>query len=116
MTTSEERFAELTSEAIDSLPEWVHEAMDNIEVFVEDRPPDDQPSLLGLYQGIPLTKRGYGYAGALPDRITLYREPIQRLARGDDDELRETIAHTITHEVAHYFGISDQRLRDIGAY
>ena len=116
MSTSEERFRELTAEAIDGLPEWVHEAMDNVEVFMEDRPPADQPSLLGLYQGVPLSKRGLNYAGAVPDRITLYRKPIERLAGGDDERLRDIVAHTIAHEMAHHFGISDERLRDIDAY
>jgi predicted Zn-dependent protease with MMP-like domain len=113
--TSEERFEELTAEALDGLPDWVREAMDNVDVVVEGRPPGGQPGLLGLYQGIPLTQRGNHYAGVLPDRITLFRENIQRLVR-DDDELRAMIAHTIVHEVAHHFGISDDRLRDIDAY
>jgi predicted Zn-dependent protease with MMP-like domain len=113
--TTEERFEELTAEAMDGLPDWIREAMENVEVIVEDRPPGGQPGLLGLYQGIPLTQRGNHYAGVLPDRITLFRENIQRIAR-DDDELRELVAHTIVHEVAHHFGISDQRLRDIDAY
>jgi predicted Zn-dependent protease with MMP-like domain len=100
---------------MDGLPAWVREAMDNVEVIVEDRAPGGQPGLLGLYQGIPLTERGNHYAGVLPDRITLFKDNIQRIA-GDDDELREIVGHTIVHEVAHHFGISDQRLRDIDAY
>jgi predicted Zn-dependent protease with MMP-like domain len=115
MRTSEERFEELTAEAMDGLPDWVREAIENVEVIVENRPPGGQPGLLGLYQGIPLTERGNHYAGVLPDRITLFRANIERLAR-DDEELRELVAHTIVHEVAHHFGISDERLRDIDAY
>ena len=115
MRTSEEPFEELTAEAMDGLPDWVREAMENVEVIVQNRPPGGQPELLGLYQGIPLTERGNHYAGVLPDRITLFRMNIERLAR-DDEELRELIAHTIVHEVAHHFGISDERLRDIDAY
>ena len=107
---------ELAGEALDGLPEWVRDMMDNVEVFVEDRPPPDQPTLLGLYQGVPLAKRGRSYSGVLPDHITLYRAPIERLARGRDERLRRIIAHTIAHEVAHHFGISDDRLREIGAY
>jgi predicted Zn-dependent protease with MMP-like domain len=107
---------ELAAEAVEGLPDWVRETMDNVEVFVEDRPPANQPTLLGLYQGVPLTKRGGGYAGALPDGITLYREPIERLSQGSDERLRRIIAHTIAHEVAHHFGISDDRLRDLGVY
>jgi predicted Zn-dependent protease with MMP-like domain len=114
--TSEERFMKLAADAVDGLPEWVHEAMDNVEVFVEDRPPPDQPDLLGLYHGVPLSTRGIHYAGALPDHITLYRLPIEQQARGNDDRLRRIIAHTVAHEVAHHFGISDARLREIGAY
>ena len=115
MRTSQERFEELTAEAMDELPDWVRETIDNVEVIVEDRAPAGQPGLLGLYQGIPLTERGNHYAGVLPDRITLFRTNIERLAR-DDEELRELVAHTIVHEVAHHFGITDERLRDIVAY
>jgi predicted Zn-dependent protease with MMP-like domain len=114
--TSDERFMELAAEAVDGLPEWVHDAMDNVEVFVEDLPPPTEPGLLGLYHGVPLSARGTHYAGALPDHITLYRVPIERQARGSDDRLRRIIAHTVAHEVAHHFGISDDRLREIGAY
>jgi predicted Zn-dependent protease with MMP-like domain len=114
--TSEERFMELAADAVDGLPGWVHGAMDNVEVFVEDLPPRDEPGLLGLYHGVPLSARGTHYAGALPDRITLYRVPIERQARGSEDRLRRIIAHTVAHEVAHHFGISDDRLREIGAY
>ena len=84
---------ELASEAVDGLPEWVHDAKDNVENFVEDLPPPDEPGLLGLYYGVPLSKRGTHYAGALPDHITLYRRPIERLARGSDDRLREIGAY-----------------------
>jgi predicted Zn-dependent protease with MMP-like domain len=113
---SEERFRELAADAIDGLPAWVHEAMDNVEVFVEDAPPREEPELLGLYHGVPLSKRGMHYAGALPDRISLFRESIERLAGGSDERLRGIIAHTVAHELAHHFGISDDRLREIGAY
>jgi predicted Zn-dependent protease with MMP-like domain len=114
--TSEERFEELASEALDDLPEWIRETMENVEVTVEDWPPPDQPSLLGLYQGVPLSQRGFHYAGALPDRITLYRFPIERMAGGNDERLRKAIVHTIAHEIAHHFGISDERLHEIDAY
>jgi predicted Zn-dependent protease with MMP-like domain len=112
----EERFMDLAAEAVDGLPEWVHDAMDNVEVFVENLPPPDQPGLLGLYHGVPLSKRGSNYAGALPDHITLYRAPIEQIARGSEERLRRIISHTVAHEVAHHFGISDDRLREIGAY
>ena len=108
------RFDELVAEAIDSLPRWVLERLDNVEVLVEDQPPPDQPYLLGQYRGVPLTKRS-SYWGVLPDTITLYRSTIERSAR-DENELRTLITHTVEHEVAHFFGISDERLRDLGAY
>jgi predicted Zn-dependent protease with MMP-like domain len=110
------RFEELVGEALDSLPEWVIERMDNVEVIVEDRPPRDEPNLLGRYHGIPLTSKGEFYSGAVfPDTITLYRRTIEREAR-DEASLRDVIAHTVEHEVAHHFGISDDRLREIDRY
>jgi predicted Zn-dependent protease with MMP-like domain len=108
------RFDELVAEAVDSLPRWVLERLDNVEVLVEEHPPADAPNLLGQYRGVPLTKRS-NYWGVLPDTITLYRDTIERSAR-DENELRTLIAHTVEHEVAHFFGISDERLRDLGAY
>ncbi|HEY1127635.1 MAG TPA: metallopeptidase family protein [Actinomycetota bacterium] len=108
-------FDELVAEALDSLPDWVLDRLENVEILVEERPPRREPNLLGLYHGIPLTKRGAGYAGVLPDTITLYRRTIESVAR-DDDHLRSLIAHTVEHEVAHFFGISDDRLRDMDAY
>ncbi len=108
------RFEELVAEAVDSLPRWVLERLENVEVLVEERPPPGEPNLLGRYHGIPLTRRS-NYAGVLPDTITLYRSTVERSAR-DEDELRKVIAHTVEHEVAHFFGISDERLRDLGAY
>jgi predicted Zn-dependent protease with MMP-like domain len=109
-----QRFEELVSDALDSLPPWVLERLENVEVIVEDRPPRGEPNLLGRYHGIPLTERRH-YAGVLPDTITLYRRTIEREAR-DEDDVRRVVAHTVEHEVAHFFGISDQRLRDLGAY
>lgn len=107
---------DLAAEAVDGLPAWVQDAIENVEIFMEDRPPADEPGLLGRYQGVPLAKRGISYSGALPDRIELFREPIERLSRGSDERLRGIIAHTVAHEIAHHFGISDDRLREIGAY
>jgi predicted Zn-dependent protease with MMP-like domain len=110
------RFEELVGEALDSLPDWVIERMDNVEVIVEDRPPRDEPDLLGRYHGIPLTSKGEFYSGAvLPDTITLYKRTIERVSR-DEDHLREVVVHTVEHEVAHHFGISDDRLREIDRY
>jgi predicted Zn-dependent protease with MMP-like domain len=112
--TDRRRFEELVSDALDSLPDWVLERLENVEVIVEDRPPPGEPNLLGRYHGIPLTARRH-YAGVLPDTITLYRRTIERQAR-DEDGVRRVVAHTVEHEVAHFFGISDARLRELDAY
>jgi predicted Zn-dependent protease with MMP-like domain len=106
-------FEQLVAEALDDLPEWVLQSLDNVEVMVEDDPPPDQPALLGLYEGIPLTRRGLNYFGVLPDRITLFRQSIEREARSDED-LKRIVADTVVHEVAHFFGISDERLEELG--
>ena len=110
------RFMEITADALDDLPEWVQERLENVEVIVEDRPPRDDPGLLGRYHGVPLTNRGEFHAGAvLPDTITLYQRTIERIAR-DEEDLERVIIHTVEHEVAHHFGISDDRLREIDRY
>ncbi|MGH2556667.1 MAG: metallopeptidase family protein [Actinomycetota bacterium] len=111
--TASERFEELVAEALDGLPAWVLERMDNVEVLVEDDPPPDRRGLLGLYEGIPLTSRASGYFGVLPDRITLFRTTIEAAAENEQD-LRELIRETVVHEVAHFFGISDERLEELG--
>lgn len=111
---SAERFEELASQVIEEFPDWVKQQMDNVYVTVEDRPPADQPGLLGLYHGVPLTVRGGQYMG-LPDTITLYRSTIEREAATEAD-LVAVLRHVIEHEVAHLMGISDQRLIDMGRY
>jgi len=113
MRTTGERFQDLVAEALDGLPTWVLDRLDNVEVLVEEEPPLDQPNLLGLYEGIPLTRRNSGYFGVLPDRITLFRSTIEAVS-GDDQALKLVIADTVVHEVAHFFGISDDRLRELG--
>jgi predicted Zn-dependent protease with MMP-like domain len=113
-----ERFEELVAEALDGLPDWVHERLDNVEVMVEDRPPPGRRNagLLGLYEGIPLTERtSSGYFGVMPDRITLFQTNLERISR-DEEDLRRHVRHTVVHEVAHFFGISDDRLREIDRY
>ena len=111
-----ERFDELVSQALDGLPEWVRMRLSNVAVLVEENGPREQPGLLGLYEGIAQTRRGGWYSGALPDRITLFRDAIERIARGDPERLRRIVAHTVAHEIAHHFGISDERLRELGVY
>ena len=107
-----ERFEELVSEALDGLPPELTRLMDNVAVFVEDNPPRGR-SLLGLYQGIPLTRRDSGYTMALPDRITIFRGPILWISRSED-EVREQVRITVAHEIAHHFGIDDERLHELG--
>jgi predicted Zn-dependent protease with MMP-like domain len=115
--TSRRRFEQLVAETLDALPEWVRERMDNVEVLIEEESPRADRGLLGHYEGVPLPKRGGGYSGVLPDRITLYRRAIEREAAwGDEERLRRVIAHTVEHEIAHLFGISDERLHDIDRY
>ena len=108
-------FEQSAQDAIDGLPPELREAMSNVSVVIEDEPPPGQP-LLGLYQGIPLTRRGSYYGGVLPDKITIYRGPLLRLYGSDPEVLRAQIRHVVLHEVAHHFGISDQRLLDMGRY
>ncbi len=106
-----ERFEELVSEALDSIPDELAAAMDNVMVQVHDR--SARGGLLGLYQGIPLTdRRDYG-GMALPDRITLYRLAICSICRSES-EVIEQVRVTVVHEVAHHFGISDARLDELG--
>jgi predicted Zn-dependent protease with MMP-like domain len=108
-------FDQLVSDALDQLPEDIRSLMTNVAVTVEDEPPPGQ-RLLGLYQGVPWGRRGPYYAGALPDKITIYRGPIERMSGGDPERLRNQVRRTVFHEIAHHFGISDQRLVDIDRY
>ena len=110
-----EDFEETVREALASLPRDIAERIDNVDVDIADEYPG-RPNLLGLYQGVPLTRRTSGYVFALPDRITLYRRPIERVAGQDPERLRAEIRHVVLHELAHHFGISDERLREIGRY
>jgi len=112
-----DRFGELVVEALDALPEWVHRALDNVEVLVDDDPPEGlDPDTLGLYEGIPLTERGSDYTGVLPDRITLFATPIVGEAGDDEVALKRVIGETVVHEIAHHFGIDDDRLHEIDRY
>lgn len=108
-------FAAAIDRALESLPPDLRGAMSNVEIVVEDEPPPGE-RLLGLYQGVPLTERGSGYSGALPDKITLFRGPLERIARGDPAALEAEIRHTVLHEIAHHFGISDERLVELDRY
>jgi len=106
-----ERFEAMVSEALDGIPDELGELMSNVAVTVQhDRGPE---GLLGLYQGVPLTRRSRYYAGALPDRITIYRLAICGVC-ATDDEVVEQVRRTVIHEVGHHFGIGDGRLRELG--
>ncbi len=119
VTVSRQRFEELVSDALDSLPREIWDDMENVAVLVEDWPRPDQGAseggtLLGLYEGVPITKRSpIGYSGVMPDRITIFRGPLCERAR-DEDDLAAQVHVTVLHEVGHYFGMSDARLRELG--
>jgi predicted Zn-dependent protease with MMP-like domain len=106
-----ERFEEMVAAALDGLPEEFGRLMSNVAVTVEHRP--GPPGLLGLYEGVPLTSRTTGYAGVLPDRITIYRQAICAACR-TEQEVADQVRRTVIHEVAHHFGIDDKRLRELG--
>ncbi len=108
-------FEQAIDDALNSLPAELSAAMSNVEIVVEDEPPEGQP-LLGLYQGVPLPRRTSSYSGVLPDKITIFAGPITRIAAGDADRLRREIRHVVLHEIAHHFGISDERLIELDRY
>ncbi|MBM0259225.1 metallopeptidase family protein [Micromonospora purpureochromogenes] len=109
---SRERFEELVGEALDEVPEELLGLMSNVVILVEDDPPPGE-DLLGLYEGHALTSRGWDYSGVLPDRILIYRHPILRICDSEDDVVDE-VAVTVVHEIAHHFGIDDDRLHALG--
>jgi predicted Zn-dependent protease with MMP-like domain len=107
-------FEEHVRAALDSLPDELRQAMSNVEIVVEDENPDD-PDLFGLYLGIPLTERGgESYAGVLPDKIAVYRIPLEEEFGDDPAVLEEEIRITVVHEIAHHFGIDEDRLAELG--
>jgi predicted Zn-dependent protease with MMP-like domain len=106
-----EEFEEMVAAALDGLPDELGRMMRNVAVTVEHRP--GPPGLLGLYQGVPLTSRTTQYAGVLPDRITIYRLAICAVCR-TRGEVTDQVRRTVIHEVAHHFGITDQRLAELG--
>jgi predicted Zn-dependent protease with MMP-like domain len=110
---SRERFEELVGEALDEVPAELANLMDNVVVLVEDEPPPDDPELLGFYDGTPLTERDTRYAGVVPDRIMIFRNPTLRMC-ADEEEVVSEVRITVVHEIAHHFGIDDDRLHDLG--
>jgi predicted Zn-dependent protease with MMP-like domain len=119
MEVDQETFEALVADALDQIPEELGRYMENVAVFVEDWPTPEQlagrrGTLLGLYQGVDLTRRSsLNYGGAMPDRITVFRGPISQIAQ-NQWELLDIVTRTVIHEVAHHFGISDARLHELG--
>ncbi|HEY8588883.1 MAG TPA: metallopeptidase family protein [Naasia sp.] len=110
---SPEEFERLVVEELDLLPDDMVDGLENVVFVVEDRPENGTLDTLGLYDGVAVTERDrYGY-GEMPDRIILYREPLLA-ASADADELRDEIHVTLVHEIAHYYGIDDDRLHELG--
>lgn len=105
-------FEELVGDALDQLPPEFADAMDNVVILVEEYN-EDTPHILGLYHGVALTERTSDYGGVLPDRISIYRQPILT-ACDTPDEVVDEVAITVVHEIAHHFGISDERLHELG--
>ncbi len=110
---SRERFEELVAEAMDRVPPELATLVDNCVVLVEDDSPSHEPDLLGLYDGTPLTERGSDYVMALPDRITIFRNPILQMCESEA-EVVEEVGITVVHEIAHHFGIDDDLLHELG--
>lgn len=117
---SQEQFEELVGLALEDLPQTLSRHMSNVGIFVEEDPPpevldeeEDGSNLLGLYEGVPLTERDSDYWGVLPDRITLFKRNLENAAEGAED-LKELVRETVIHEVAHHFGIDDDRLDELG--
>ncbi len=115
------RFEALVRRALDGLPPEIARRIENVDVLVEEWPTREQlasgrvpagSTLLGLYRGVPLTRRTQGYNMIGPDRITIFQRPLERLAR-DEEDLMRRVRDTVVHEIAHHFGISDPRLREI---
>src|SRR3954463_4414039 len=116
-----QRFQQLVEEALRDIPPRFRLAMQNVVVIVEDEPPlhvlqemeiEPGDSLFGLYQGTPLPERSWGYGNALPDRISIYQQPIEE-ACADDEEIRGGVAETVIHEFGHYFGMDEDQIEEI---
>ena len=106
-----EKFEKVVKEALKKLPKIFRKKLENIEIVIEDGPVM-QKSLLGLYQGIPLKRRGFWYGNVMPDKITLFKDNIERLSRSEED-LKEWINKVLIHEIGHYFGFGEEDLRKI---
>jgi len=109
----DDAFDDLVGDALDRIPGPLAALMDNVVVLVEEEPPAEDPDLLGLYVGTPLTERDSGYTFLVPDQVFIYRGPLLRMCE-DAEELAEEIEITVVHEIAHHFGIDDEQLHDWG--
>lgn len=112
VSMSEDRFEELVADALDLIPPELTRAIENVVILIEARNPED-PHLLGLYHGIALTERDSHYGGSLPDTITIYRDALLAVC-ADEAEVVDEVAVTVIHEIAHYFGIDEERLHQLG--
>ena len=113
VTMGPEEFEGLVQQALDEVPDELLALVENCVILVEDAPPPDLAGLLGLYDGVPLTERGESYAGVLPDRVLIYRLPILAICDTREDVVEE-VHITVVHEIAHHFGIDDDRLHELG--
>jgi len=119
MLVSEEQFEAMVADALDSIPDELADQMENVAVMVQDWPTAAQldgrsGTLLGLYEGVDLPRRSpIGYTGVMPDKITIFRGPLSALAR-DEADLAQQVRVTVLHEVGHYFGLSEDRLHELG--
>ncbi|RLD14310.1 MAG: hypothetical protein DRI22_03395 [Caldiserica bacterium] len=119
-----EEFERIVLKLIDELPEHFRKDMENVSIVLEERPSLDllrkvgvrSGKLLGIYQGVPLTKRGLGYNGVLPDRIILFMREIEEEARMENVPLVEKIKNVLYHEIGHYFGLNEEELRKLGVF
>lgn len=124
MELSRDEFESLVTEALEDLPKVFKDSLDNVDVVIEDEPTQEamkavgvsgRKMVLGLYQGVPLVRRCHYYGMVLPDKITIFKKNVERMCRKKED-IVAVVTHTVQHELAHYFGITDQRLRDLGIY
>ncbi|MGA9103307.1 metallopeptidase family protein [Aeromicrobium sp.] len=110
---SDDRFAELVGDAFRAVPAELTALLDNVALFIEDDPPADDPDLLGYYDGVALTERDTSYGGELPDRIVVFRNPTLAMCDTEAEVVHE-VGITVVHEIAHHFGIDDERLHELG--
>ncbi|MCX7912702.1 MAG: metallopeptidase family protein [Dehalococcoidales bacterium] len=119
-----EKFSRLVARALEELPEAIREMLENVDIVVADEPTREQlrtfrrkrgETLLGLYEGIPLTERTHGYSLVPPDKITIFQKPIEAVCDSEAEIIAE-VKRVVRHEIAHHFGISDERLEELGRY